>query len=309
MPELDALTYNSRFLDRLRSDLKKTAQDSTDTLALQVHESSFADVVIPVKDPKQIQEVPGTKDDSFYALDYVRPEWTAVDMTLKGEPNGRYVNLEKFATPAAKAETDEFWKFTDELITKPISVKDIFKETCAYFIADAKDRRFLTLCDTAVTASSQLLSPAAADYPTRSDILELCALVDDAAATMAAAGQTPRRLLSTQLLCSAGFLDRFLKGRFDIGEWTITTDGYKATTLLGRRLIVSVKGDLLGNSMYAFSDPDFIGKNYRFGGGDVQFFIKEDMDKLVWKAKSLYGLSVYNVNAVARYDFTPNSQQ
>jgi hypothetical protein len=304
MPELDPITYNQRFLAKLRTDREKTAQDSTDTMALQVHESSFADVIIPVKDPKSIQEVPGTKDDSFYALDYVRPEWTAVDMTLKGEPNGRYVNLEKFATPAAKIETDEYWKFLDELITKPISVKDIFKETCAYPIADSKDARFITLADAAVTASGQLHAPAAADYPTRADVLELCAKIDDAAATMLAAGDTPRRLICTQLLCSSAFLDRFLKGRFDIGEWTITTDGYKATTLLGRRLIVSTKGDLLGNSMYAFADPDYIGKNYRFGGGDVQFFIKEDLDKLVWKAKSLYGISVYNVNAVARYDFT-----
>lgn len=283
--------FNQGFVDSLNEDLEKTAQDVTDTLAEQILEGSFRDVIIvPDTNPRRIQI--SLVNDTFYVVDYIRPTWTALDLNLDGDPTGEYLRTRKFATPFAKIETPVYRKKLDELLEVDISLEDLFKEDLAYYIAERQDRKFIAQTEVAAAAYTNILPITAANV-LREDLLDGINLIE----------RWP--LKCTQILLHQTMLNNLMKwDDFDIGAWEVIREGWKSGTILGRKLIVTLKEWFNPNRIYFYTDQQLLGKNYTHPQGDVKFMIKKDLDNLEMVAKKLTGCGIQNTKACAYLDFT-----
>ena len=98
----------------------------------------------------------------------------------------------------------------------------------------------------------------------------------------------------------------------DILSWTLQdmgdkmqsetmVDGYKYNLLLGRKLIRTVKTDILrvGN-VYAFTAPEFLGKNYVLN--NTKFYIDKIANMITWQSWMDVAVAVINIASMAKLE-------
>ncbi len=98
----------------------------------------------------------------------------------------------------------------------------------------------------------------------------------------------------------------------DILSWTLQdmgdkmqsetmVDGYKYNVLLGRKLIRTIKTDILriGN-VYCFTAPEFLGKNYILN--NTKFYIDKIANMITWQSWMDVALAVINIASVRKLE-------
>jgi hypothetical protein len=83
-------------------------------------------------------------------------------------------------------------------------------------------------------------------------------------------------------------------------------DGYKYNTLLGRKLIRTIKTDILriGN-VYAFAAPEFLGKNFILN--NTKFYIDKVANLITWQSWMDIGMIVVNIASVRKLELYSGS--
>jgi hypothetical protein len=78
-------------------------------------------------------------------------------------------------------------------------------------------------------------------------------------------------------------------------------DGYKYNVLLGRKLIRTIKTDILriGN-VYCFTAPEFLGKNYILN--NTKFYIDKIANMITWQSWMDVALAVINIASVRKLE-------
>lgn len=305
MPENeDYRVYNELFTNRILTEESrvKMAQDVTETLKLDIKEESIRDAVMtPDHNPKQIQEA--MTNDSFYVLDRIEHEWRAVDLNLDGEPTGEYIENKKFATPIVKIESDVYEKSPDELRRLPYSIKDEFKENISYPIIRKQDISFLNQTWAAVADSGYSHTYNGITAVTRKHILTPCYFIDGGGPEW---GDTQtRELKSTKILMHQWMLDQLLEWDNTVigdGAWTTVREGWKSAPLFGKTVIVTAKKEYPKYRVTAFTDQQYMGRNYVLPDGDIKFEIHRGLDNMQMWARKLTGCSIQNVYSCAYVD-------
>jgi len=120
-----------------------------------------------------------------------------------------------------------------------------------------------------------------------------------------------RRLKAETLLMSEYDFDDILTwGLEEFGDKLtseVVVDGYKYNTLLSKKLVRSIKNDILrpGN-IWCFASADCLGRAYILN--KVKFFVKKEFNLIQWMAWEDIGASIINLAAVAKlelYDGNP----
>ncbi|MFA5376015.1 MAG: hypothetical protein WC455_09750 [Dehalococcoidia bacterium] len=302
-PSIDNRIYNTLFAERIEdpSERVKIAQEQSDLLRENILENSIRDAAFePDHNPIRIQEA--LENDTFYVLDRFAHEFTAVDTNLDGDPNGEFIKNRKFATPIRPIKSPEYHKKVDELRMLDVSVKDEFKENIALYIAKVQDQMWL----------NQIY--AAADYTGYHDVATISGLnkrtlmlpnqyIDGGGP----AHDDPqvRELLSEitiihkWLLNEAETMD---ETDLNIGTWETMKEGWKSTTLFGRRLIVTSMKHFPKNRIVSLTAKKFCGTNYVLPDGDTKVMIDTDLEDITMMGKKLTGSGVFNVYACAYVD-------
>ena len=300
---MDPRIYNQLFADRVE-DLQervKVAQETTDLLRENILENSIRDAAWePDHNPTRIQEA--IDNDSFYVLDRFAHEFVAVDTNLDNDANGEFIKNRKFATPIAPIKTPEYHKKVDELRMLDVSIKDEFKENIALYIAQRQDIRWLgqiyQAC--AYTGYHDSVTIDGLDKLT----LQKANLYIDGGGPLHSDIQE-RALLSEITIMHKWMLDyaeAMDANDLNIGSWDTIKEGWKATTLYGRRLIVTSMRHFPKNRIVSLTAKKYGGTNYVLPDGDTKVMIDTDLEDIKLFGKKLTGSGVFNVYACAYID-------
>lgn len=301
--EGDPGIYNNLFVDRVAdpSTRTKIAQDTSDLLREEILEHSIRDAAWePDYNPKRIQEA--LDNDSFYVLDRYAHEFEAVDLNLSGEPNGDIIRNRKFATPIIKIESDKYKAKLDELRMLEYSVKDEFRENIAFYIARRQDILWLNQLKVAAdyTGYHDSLTVSTVDKAT---LIAPCEFVDGGGTTHDS--EQEKALKSEIIIIHQWMVDQIEKmdnADINMGSWETIKDGWKSTTLFGRRLLVTSQTFFPKNRIWGLTSKKYGGTVYVLPDGDTKVMFDTDLDDLVALGKKLTGSGIHNVYCCAYVD-------
>lgn len=300
---MDPRIYNTLYADRIEDPQErvKVAQETSDLLRENVLESSIRDAAWePDHNPVRVQEA--LDNDTFYVLDKFAHEFTAVDMNLDGDPNGEFIKNRKFATPVVPIKTPEYYKKVDELRMLDVSIKDEFKENVALYIAQRQDIMWLNQIYAACTFTGyhDSITIDGLDKLT----LQKANLYIDGGGPLHTDVQE-RALVSEIMIMHKWMLDyaeAMDANDLNIGTWDTIKEGWKSTTLYGRRLIVTSMRHFPKNRIVSLTGKKWGGTNYVLPDGDTKIQIDTDLEDVIFMAKKLTGSGIFNVYACSYID-------
>jgi hypothetical protein len=306
---MDAKTFNKMFLDSIdnanNGPLVKASSAGTQTLRTQLREEGFFRKIIPM--------TPITNGELDRSLDHDRPV-----KILDKEPNSKGAvtlpfnassEMQEFYGPKYLVDffiikTPKFRKSIHELRTYTQDLRNVITENMLKDIQTEEDANFIDLCDTIVG------TPNTADsvigliqnhniaggltrntYPTALTYLE------------------KNRLNNGVTLMNRTTAKEFLKfDRAEIGgdlSEGMFKDGLKALTeakIFGVPHIWTIKDELVpDNTIYAFTEPNFLGRSYSLQ--DVTMYVERKEDQITFCASECIGFSIGNVVGVQKINF------
>jgi len=299
------VNLNRVFIENLRDpEMRKEAEErSAAFVKMRVYEDSFMSRILPPKpiSPAQCDRVPAGAggDPSVLLRKVIDREYTdvaAIAIPFRGQADYKFVETETYNIDFYKIDSEEYEITEGELRAKEQPVQSLIKHHTAYFIQHRMDERFLGAVDAAIALDAANQSIDVADeIILPGNLVRLFNLLD---ARVDAFPQQSATLLMTRAQYNA------------IASWPQTVtgmglqqeywkDGYRYDTLFGRRIVKTIKGDLLANTrVHLFAAPEFLGHHLTFN--DDRFQIWTKWDRIQWKAWKTHGAGIGNVRSVAQ---------
>lgn len=282
---------NDMFFQKVASgdhaDMQKAANAVTEYTRIQMREDGFLRKImppIPITNADLDRQL--NSDRNWVIVDKEVPSDVAVSVPYGKMPAYKYIRTDRYAVPMQRTMTKMHYKDLSTFRTDHADVRQILANNLTKDMLAEEDTKFIRVVDAicAANAGQQVYSVDAetAGYPDRVAFNEALKLL-------------PR--LSSNLPCSTILVNSVMIndlqkwGRDEIGgdlAAEITVNGWADTTLFGKRLIVTIKRNLVGDlDVYMFAEPKFMGKFFtlqdttihmeRENGIIVKFFAyKED---------------------------------
>jgi hypothetical protein len=310
------------FNQRLDTEEGKTkiAQLGGPWIRDRLREVSFARHVLPPDNVTRADCQRSTEHDTLVKIVDVEPQSRAMAITFGGQPTARFIRAPKAAVPFFTISSERFEKTEQELLAYEMPITKVIEDNSVKDIQEIEDREWLrhveagcqalqTEANTTTTVkhnateirAGNSLSPAIikgelalaangvdfAVFPIqRPDFVNLVKLLDG------------NRLRSERILLTEVDHD-------DILQWTIedfgdkissetVVDGYKYNTLIGRKVIRTIKTDILrAGNVYVFTAPQFYGKFYILN--NTKFYIDKIANVIQWQSWEDIGMAVINI--------------
>jgi len=319
--------FNERLDTREGKD--KLAQLGGSWIRDKLREVSFARHILPPEQVTRADCQRSVNHDTLIKIVDVEPQSRAMAITFRDQPTARFVRAPKFEIPFFTISSEKFEKTEQELLAYEMPITKVIEDNTVKDIQEVEDREFLRHIEAGVQAlqtetnstttvaynatniraanpnaqavsvvkGSLALSADGVDFAVRPvqrpDLVELFKLLDN------------NRLRSERVLLTEGDHD-------DVLQWTVedmgdkiqsetVVDGYKYNTLLGRKVVRTVKTDILrpGN-MYVFTAPQFFGKFYILN--NTKFYIDKIANTITWQSWEDIGMGVGNIAACRKLE-------
>lgn len=329
----DASAMNQLFIERASSRVgqEKLAQDTGDYIRDKLREVSFARQIYNAKtitknDPKVQVSV---NHDTLVILEEIEPESRAMAITFRGQPDARMIYGERAEVPFFSISSERFEAVTQELQAYRMPITKIIENNSIKDIQEIEDREFTLHIDAAVQAiQAEANSVAVAPTLNASALQGGSPPIERSVVkgSIARDATTDNAYVWPLQLPDLTSLWNTLDGRYlrsnkmllhetdynNINQWTVedfgnkiksesVVDGYKYSTLNGRKFVRTIKSDILrpGNA-YVFTDPKFFGGFYILN--NVQFYIDKVANRMIWQAWEDIAMSVINISAVGKLE-------
>lgn len=294
----------------------------------RLRETSFAEMVLPPETVDVSQLRPSVEHDSMVYIQHLEPRSRAMVVSMRGEPQARFIRGERVEIPFITVFSEMFQKPEQEFMAYPYPIGKVIEQNSVRDIGEIQDREFLIHIESAVQAlqteanagvatalsaatigagsvvefsvcKGELARGAAAPYSAvslpiqRPDWVRLMKLLDG------------NRLESdTVLLTSVDWDDMMQWTVEDVGspaQSDILVQGFKYNTVLGKKYIRTIKTDILkpGN-VYGFTSPDFLGRFFVLN--QVKFYIDKYINIVKFCAWKDVGMSIVNIAAVRKLE-------
>jgi len=295
MDKVSSTFYNTRFFQKLRTSdgMNKMAFAIGDYVATKVREDSFLDKILPAETVNPTELQGNVDNDTLYALCELEPEdVTSLVLNVDGEPTGHYFSGPRFEVPFWVNTSRRFEKASRELLAYKMTIKDIVERNAVSQLVTLQDTQFLAQCDAAIAESGKAVTQAGGEL-NRDGLVDLINELD-----------------GDELECDVILMRkdtwndilRWESANVDIGAWETIKNGYTERTLMGRKVIVSVKNVITADTVYAFTSPKFIGKHYVIE--DTRAELKEEFGLLQFEVQKFFGFNIGNVESIARLTIT-----
>jgi hypothetical protein len=219
----------------------------------------------------------------------------AIPIDFRGSTETTYVVGDRYAITFYKIETKEQQFKEGELLTIKMPITQVLQEILLKEIQWAEDYNFVKASDAAAQVSGNNVTVTGNPANPVLDKAHLVKLMQQLA-TKSLKAETfliPYSLFVTVLQWDYANLGSDLLKE-------VTIDGYKYTTLLGKKFIVTIKNDIVpGNVVYCYTEPKFLGHAFTLEE-DVKFEIQKNYDLIKFKAWETIGAGIGNANAVAK---------
>jgi hypothetical protein len=324
-----------RFNQRLDSQegKDKLAEMGGSWIRDRLREQSFMRHIIPPERVTRTDCQRSVNHDTLVKIVDVEPQSRAMAITFRDQPTARFVRGPKAEIAFFTISSEKFEKNEQELLAYEMPITKVIEDNSVKDIQEIEDRQGLIYVEAGIQALQTetntnttvefnstnvragnvnaqsvsvikgevaLLADTTGDvndwvvHPLqRPDLVNLFKLLDG------------NRLRSERLLMTEPDHD-------DVLQWTVedfgdriqsetTVDGYKYNTLLGRKVVRTVKTDILrAGNIYIFTAPQFFGKFYILN--NTKFYIDKIANLITWQSWEDIGMGVVNIAACRKLE-------
>jgi len=248
-------------------------------------------------------------------------------MSFRGQPSARFIRAPRFEIPFFTISSEKFEKTEQELLAYEMPVTKIIEENSVKDIQAIEDRQFLLYVEAAIQAlqlEKNANTPTAmnASNVLGGSVVQWSIVKGEGALTAGNDDFVVQPVLKTDFIRLKQLLHRrWLRAErilitepdYDnLSAWTIqdvgmtiagetTTEGYKANTVLGLKIIRSIKTEVLreGN-VYCFTAPEFFGRFYILN--QTKFYIDKIANLITWQSWEDIGMGIGNISSVVKLE-------
>jgi hypothetical protein len=295
---IDAKTINDVFLKRLDTDegMQKVANEGAAFVRDKLREVSFARQILPPMYVSQADLQVSVNHDGVVKIVELEPDSKAMLVNFRGKPTTNYIEGKRIELPFHSISSEEFQKTEEELLAYRMPLTQVIEQNSVLDIQKIEDEAFLNHVDAAITASSNAITgnyDGTTDAVPEKKIRELFDQIDG------------KQLQTETLLMDSKMFNRLIvnnntQGTFGDGalKGEIAINGFKYPTLYGRRIIISNKTDLLANTIYSFTAPEFLGEFCILN--DTKFDIDKKRNVITLSAYETIGMVIANTKSAAK---------
>lgn len=288
----NASTINALFGEAINdpSEIVKLAAAGGAFIRQKLRELSFLRKILPPVMVTKQDTQRSTAHDGLVKIVDIEPESKALPLTWRGEPDARYVSGPRYELRFFSISSEKFEKTEQELLSYESPITKIIEENSVKDIQEEEDRTFLAHVDAAITISGN------------------SAVVSDTRVTRNALSQLIKIIVGKRLkvdlflLTQEDFADVLAFEATDVGDRVaseITVDGYKYNTLLGYKLVTTIKNDIvLPKNIYAFAAPQFLGNFFILN--QTKFWINKRANLVEWQSWEDIAVGIANVNGTGK---------
>jgi hypothetical protein len=329
-----ARVLNDLFAQRLDTGEGKEKVASLGSIYIRdrLREVCYVDKIIPPDNVTRADCQRSVNHDTLVKIVDVEPKSRAMTITFRGEPTARFIRAARAEVPFFTISSEKFEKTEQELLAYEMPITKIIEDNSVKDLQEIKDRESTRHFESAVQGLQTEANGGSATALRSADVIsgtviESSIIKGQGALTAGTADFVVHPILRPDLVNLFKLLDgnRLRAERFlmaepdydDILSWTLQdmgdkmqsetmVDGYKYNVLLGRKLIRTIKTDILrvGN-VYVFTAPEFIGKNYILN--NTKFYIDKVANLITWQSWMDIAISIINVAAVRKLELYSGS--
>lgn len=295
--DIDAATFNNLFISKLDTTdgLEKAAQAGGAFVRERLREVSFARAILPPEYVTKADCQRSTTHDTLVKIVDIEPQSTAAAVNFRGKTHERYIEADRYEIPFFKIESDKFRKNEAELLAYDFPVTKVIEENSVKDIQKVEDGKFIEFTDAVIAANGKTIAPAVAGPATSENLVKLFKALD-----------TDELAVGTILMHKADWDDFMTQEGAVIGSplaSEILVNGYKYNTILGHKLVVTIKSSIvIPGTLYIFTDPMYLGNFYILN--DTKFYIEKRGDMVSWQTWEYVGMGFGNLRAAAKMTLT-----
>lgn len=297
---VNAATLNTLFNNKLDSAAgrEKLAAAGASYIRERLRETSYFRKILP---PEQVTKADCQRSVSHEGLTKIvdiEPQSAAMAINFRSEPDSRYISGPRFELPFYTISSERFEKSEQELQSYEMPITKVIEQNSVKDIQSVEDFRLTEAARTATVTTGKVIenaNTAPAGIQDKADLTDLFDQLDD-----------DRLAVGVILMCKSMFNKWLALPNTQIGDVLaseVAKDGYKYNTILGHKLITTIKTDILSpREVFVFTDPDFLGKFYILN--NTKFYIDKRANMIEWQAWEDIAAGFGNVSSMARIIFT-----
>ncbi len=309
---------------------EKVAQMGATYIRDRLREVCFVDKILPPEPVTRADCQVSVNHDTLVKIVEIEPQSRAMTVTFRGQPTARFIRASRVEVPFYTITSEKFEKTEQELLAYQMPVTKIIEDNSVKDMQEIKDREFLRHAESAVQAiqvEANGGSATALKASTYGSVTKKSIIKGINAQNAAADDFNVYPVLRPDFVNLFKLLDgnRLRAERFimtepdydDILSWTLNdmgdkmqsetlVDGYKYNVVLGRKLIRTIKTDILriGN-VYCFTAPEFLGKNYILN--NTKFYIDKVANLITWQSWMDLAINISNVASLVKLELYSGS--
>jgi hypothetical protein len=309
---------------------EKVAEMGATYIRDRLREVCFVDKIIPPIPVTRADCQVSVNHDTLVKIEEIEPQSRAMTLTFRGQPTARFIRAPRAEVPFYTISSEKFEKTEQELLAYTMPITKVIEDNSVKDLQEIKDREYLRHVEAAVQAMQKEANGNVATALRKTGYAAVVKkrIIKGAGALSASADDfTVRPILRPDLVNLFKLIDgdrlrceRFIMTEVDYDDilsWTLTdmgdkmqsetmVDGYKYNVLLGRKLIRTIKTDILrpGN-VYAFTAPEFMGRNYILN--NTKFYIDKVANLITWQSWMDIAIAVLNIATIAKLELYSGS--
>lgn len=301
MSDIPANVLNELFVEKL-SDTEgreKLAQEGSAFIRTKLREVSFARKIINPQYVTKADLQRSVNHDGLVKIVDIEPDSAAMAVNFRGQADFRYVEGERYEIPFFMISSEEFQKTEEELLAYEMPITEVLERNSVKDIQEIEDSAFISRINAAITTTSKSTSTTTTGgYVEKKVFTTLFNLLESTS--------SDKLKTETLLMNNQDYNELLLWEATSVGDQIaseITINGFTYASILGKKVIVTNKKDLVPpKTMYAFAPQEFLGKYYILN--DTKFWIEKKRNLVTWSAYETIGMGIGNLRAAAKISWT-----
>lgn len=304
---------------------QKFAAEARGFIRDRLREASYAEKVLPPQNVTKDECQISVNHEGLTKIVHLEPNSRAMVVNFRSTPDAQLIRGTRVEVPFLTIMSDMFEKPEQEFLVYDYGIGKVIEQNSVRDIGEIQDREFTIHIEAAVQTLQVEANGGVVDH-NQTNVgtgasIEYSVVKGEGALAGADDGvvhpiQRPdlvrltnvlesRRLEHDSVLITAPDLNDVLTWtQVDAGDKIQSetyVKGYAYNTLLGKKVIRSIKTDILrrGN-VYGFTEPDFLGRFYVLN--QPKFWIDKVINMVKFVAWKDIGMSIVNISSVAKLE-------
>jgi len=260
-----------------------------------LREESFVRKVLPPVSVTKFDTQRSVTTDTVEKVVDIEPESEALPLNFRAEAPANFFSAPRYSIPFFTISSELYEKTEQELFAYESPVVKIIQDNSVKDIQEVEDSKWVEYCGLAVNQSGKVLQlPAKTRLDDKNMLTDLFTLVDN------------DRLQSDKILmANVTFNDVVALPTEQLGDGMnseVVKDGYSYNTLLGKKLIVTTKTNLVPYGVvWCYAAQKYLGNFFILN--QTKFYINKIADLIRWKTWEVIAIGIGNVKGVAKLEF------